>query len=215
MLSKPISAAVYLRGTFSALDVQYTSSALCAYSLGLWSISCQVILVRAYLAKRNTTIPAYISAVSVLLNIVLAIGLMGPSAYPPQNVVARAISQLQSLLQFAALGHVGLALAGSLVSFVAMALLLHFTPKINAEINNKEIISIILPTLLASAAMAACLYAVLLLALPAIITLLLAIPLGMSSFFVASSLLRIEEAQISSKTIGKQISKLVDKIFRR
>jgi hypothetical protein len=49
VLDEPLVRAIYERGSFASSNTLPTALALCAYSIGLWPISCQSILVRAYL----------------------------------------------------------------------------------------------------------------------------------------------------------------------
>ncbi len=88
----PIVNLFFQRGEFTYQATLGTSEAVLYYSLGLWAFAGVRIVVPAFYAIQDTRTPMKIASISMLLNIVLNILLMGP------------------------LGHRGLALATSLSS---------------------------------------------------------------------------------------------------
>lgn len=99
ILSGPLLATFFHFGAFSAHDVQMSASALMAFSLGLPGFILIKVLAPGFYARQDTKTPMRIGVVSMGVNIVLSLLLVGP------------------------LKHAGLALAISLAAFVNAALL--------------------------------------------------------------------------------------------
>ena len=91
--------ALFERGAFSAADAAATAAALQAYAVGLPAFVLAKTLAPGYFARADTKTPARAAAISVGLNIALGLALMWP------------------------LGHVGLALATTIASWMQVALL--------------------------------------------------------------------------------------------
>jgi putative peptidoglycan lipid II flippase len=98
-LAHPIVALLYQHGRFNASDSLQTAQALWGYAVGLSAFSAVRVLVPVYYSLGMTRIPVTISFVTIALNIVLNLALMGP------------------------LQHRGLALATSISSVLNFALL--------------------------------------------------------------------------------------------
>ena len=98
-LAHPIVALLYQHGRFGANDSWETAQALWAYAVGLSAFSAVRVLVPVYYSLGMTRIPVTISFVTIALNVVLNLALMGP------------------------LRHRGLALATSISSVVNFVLL--------------------------------------------------------------------------------------------
>lgn len=106
LLAEPIISTLFEQGRFTHSDSLATSHALQAYALGLIAFAWVRVLSTACYAEKDSKTPMRYAAISVAVNIVLAVALMWP------------------------LGYVGLALATSLASFVnALLLLLHLRRK--------------------------------------------------------------------------------------
>jgi len=90
----PIIATLFERGAFSATDAAATAQALAAYAAGLPAFVLVKALVPGFFARHDTATPVKIAAAAVALNIVAALALM------------------------AVLGHVGIALATTLASWL-------------------------------------------------------------------------------------------------
>ena len=99
VLREPIVALLFKRGAFDARTSHLTAYALLYYSIGLWAFSAVRIVVSTFYALQDTRTPVITGAVSVGVNIVLGIILMGP------------------------MGHGGLALSTSLASMLNLGLL--------------------------------------------------------------------------------------------
>jgi putative peptidoglycan lipid II flippase len=103
VMSVPLTALLFERGSFDAESSLMSARALAAYALGLPFISGASLAARAFYSLKNTATPAKVAALSVATGLGASLILMGP------------------------LGHVGLALASSIasmVNFVWLAVLL-------------------------------------------------------------------------------------------
>jgi len=111
VLNTPIVKLLFERGAFDANATQMTASALFYFSLGMFAMSLNMVLTRAYYAVQDVRTPLYIGFSSIIVNI------------------------LASRLLVGSMGHSGLALANSLAaiySAVAMYLLLkRHLPQLN------------------------------------------------------------------------------------
>jgi len=99
VLREPIVALLFKRGAFDAETTRLTAVALLYYCVGLWAFSAVRIVVSMFYALQDTRTPVKMAVVSIAVNILLGVILMGP------------------------LGHGGLALATSLASMVNLFLL--------------------------------------------------------------------------------------------
>ncbi|MCB0345513.1 MAG: hypothetical protein KDD66_10365, partial [Bdellovibrionales bacterium] len=173
-----------------------TAGALCGFAIGLWSVSCQSIVVRGFLAQKNAVMPSVVACCSILLNIVIAFLLMGPAVRVPTDGFGLAIANLQEFSHIAALGHIGLALAGSLASMVSLVALTALLPRVNIELDIHSLRVGFAKTLVASAVMGAGLMALQsALSTSRIAIVLLSVPLGVALFAGTASLLRLREVR--------------------
>ncbi len=100
VLREPIVYLLFKRGAFDVETVRLTATALLYYCAGLWAFSAVRIVVSMFYALQDTKTPVKMAVVSIAVNVLLGIGLMGP------------------------LKHGGLALATSLASVVNLLLLI-------------------------------------------------------------------------------------------
>jgi putative peptidoglycan lipid II flippase len=127
-LAVPITEVLFERGAFTPESTLQTSRALRALCFGLWASSCHSMLVRAFIARKDTITPTCIGGVSLLVNVVVSLILMGPLVvHEPSNAVVTALASIQSLLQGVlptrfSLGHVGLACASTISTLLSLAL---------------------------------------------------------------------------------------------
>lgn len=210
LLSLPIVQVIYQSGVFTESDSQNTAIALIGFSIGLWPLSCLTVIIRAFLAKKNTTTPAVISVFSILLNIVLALSLMGSPIEPNANIGTRAVAAIQALLPAFSFGHVGLAMASSIASLVSLiALSMLIKKKIQVELGWGQLTESIVKTGLATAAMSAALWFVgpyLENISNPIAHLLVLILVGIATYFTTSLLLKSKEMHSSMQILRKQLS---------
>ena len=112
------------RAKFTAFDSMMTAQALQGFALGLWGMSCHSLIVRAFLAQKDTKTPVTASVISLCLTFLCAIVLIGPIAVTPDSGLlvqsfAAAQSALSKIIPTLALGHVGLALTSGLATTFA------------------------------------------------------------------------------------------------
>ena len=99
VLALPLLATIFHYREFSQTDVLMSAKALIAYSFGLLGFALVKVLAPGYFARQNTLTPVKIGALSVGINILFSLLLIGPFM------------------------HVGLAMATSIAAFVNSGLL--------------------------------------------------------------------------------------------
>jgi putative peptidoglycan lipid II flippase len=148
VLGKPIISLIYQRGEFDAFDTNMTAWALGAYSIGLAGYAAIKVLSPAFYAIDDAKTPMYVSVASIAVHFVSSFGLMqllstvGVSPERPNGY-----------------GHVGVALATSIVAlgnFLALSLLMRRRIK---RMNGRDIFTSFVKIIIASAAMSAAAYA--------------------------------------------------------
>ncbi len=77
ILSSPIIHILFERGAFLSEDTFYTAKVLSLFALGLPAYIVIKILVTCFFAREDTKTPLYISIISVIINIVLSLILIG------------------------------------------------------------------------------------------------------------------------------------------
>jgi putative peptidoglycan lipid II flippase len=103
ILSYPIINILFERGEFLSIDTFYTAKVLSIFSLGLPAYILIKILIICFFAREDTKTPLYFSLISVILNIILSLLLIG-SMREMGIATATAISAwLNALLLFFAL----------------------------------------------------------------------------------------------------------------
>lgn len=123
-------ALLFERGAFDSHSSAMTAAAVRALSLGIWAISCQSLLMRAFIARRDNVTPTLLGMLTLSVNVVLSLMLMGPIVTADSSFLARTLGNIQQALytiapSSLAYGHVGLALASSAasgISFIVIAL---------------------------------------------------------------------------------------------
>ena len=148
VLGKPIISLIYQRGEFDAFDTNMTAWALGAYSIGLAGYAAIKVLSPAFYAIDDAKTPMYVSVASIAVHFVSSFGLMqllstvGVSPESPNGY-----------------GHVGVALATSIVAlgnFLALSLLMRRRIK---RLNGRDIFTSFVKIIIASIAMSAVAYA--------------------------------------------------------
>lgn len=76
VIAEPMVATLFQRGQFTAHDTAQTASALIVYALGLPAFVLQKILQPLYFARENTKAPFRFALMSMVVNAVVAFGLM-------------------------------------------------------------------------------------------------------------------------------------------
>ena len=116
VLKEPIVRLLFQRGAFDVATTHLTAQALFYYAVGLWAFSGVRIVVSTFYALEDTKTPVKIAVISLLVNIVLSIILMGPML------------------------HSGLALATSLAAAVNLILLIRALKKRLGRIGTHDIL---------------------------------------------------------------------------
>ncbi|MFN4894372.1 MAG: murein biosynthesis integral membrane protein MurJ [Pseudomonadota bacterium] len=130
VLALPITQLLFERGAFDTTSSQRTAHALQALCFGLWSASCHSMLVRAFIARRDTLTPSLIGIAALIVNLCSSLILMGrvlPSYEGDRITMGLASLQgfLYQLIPLSIpLGHVGLALASSISAAVSLILVI-------------------------------------------------------------------------------------------
>jgi len=77
LVPEPIVSVLFGRGAFRPEDAQATGWAVAVYGLGLPAFVLQKVLLPVFFAREDTRRPFYYALVSMVINAVVAVGLMG------------------------------------------------------------------------------------------------------------------------------------------
>jgi len=191
ILGDSMIGLIFERGRFTPFDTQQTALALSCYAAGLAGFSALKLLAPAFYALGDSRTPMFVSMASVAVNFVIA----------------------TSLVRFVGLGHAGLALSTSAVSwFSGLALLALIRGRIGG-VRGRQLFLAVLKISLASAIMAAACYALVhatAAAIPGIrlrrvVNLAAGIPLGATVWFLSASALRIPELSEARHLISSRL----------
>ncbi len=132
---------LFERGEFNSLDTESTGQVVRAMALGIWVTTCQSLLARAFISRKDTVTPTVAGAISLVGTLLFAVMFMGPvvggadSAQPvgPRGGaqgggIITMIQQLQLWLPCTNYGAAGLALGNTLALMVGTLLLLFVLP---------------------------------------------------------------------------------------
>lgn len=203
VLGTPIISLIYQRGEFDAFDTNMTSWALTAYSFGLAGYAAIKVLSPAFYALDDAKTPMFISLASILVHVPTSFGMM--------QLLSRVGVSPERPNGF---GHVGVALATSVVATVNLLVLSYFMRRKIKRLNGRDIISSFVRIVLASAAMSAAAYASYHLltnyfgdkALSVrIVEAMVPITLAGITFLIAAKLLRISELETIYKAIATKL----------
>ncbi len=130
-LAEPLIILLLEGGKFDRAASLASAHALQAFSIGLWSVSCHSIAMKAFLARRDTITPSLLGVLSLITGVLFSLLLMG-APHSVNSEISRGIVEstqraLFSFLPHTDLGHAGLALSSSLSSltaFLTLALLI-------------------------------------------------------------------------------------------
>ncbi|MEW5978730.1 MAG: murein biosynthesis integral membrane protein MurJ [Acidobacteriota bacterium] len=193
-LSQPIIQAIYEHGRFTATDTLATAKALVYYALGLFAYSAIKILVPAFYSLGRSRVPVIVSSLSVALNIVLNLALVGP------------------------MGYSGLALGTSVTSVFNFLLLFGLLQRYTGGLEVRPILSTFVKAALASTVMGLCCYRFhrWFFTLPfgfsgigwQIVSLGLAIGLGMVVLLIVANLLRMQEVGAALQHLREKVRSL-------
>lgn len=205
VLGEPIIRLIYERGRFDALATQMTATALVGYSIGLTGYAAIKILSPAFYALDDAKTPMIIALASIVVNFVGCYGLRelfshyGVTPETPYGY-----------------GHVGVALATSLVALVNFTALAYLLRRKISRLNGRAILSAFIKIAISSAVLSVVCYTSYHFILARwgssgmkmhLIEAFVPIVLGGASFVICAMLLRVEELH--------QLYAMMSKRFRR
>jgi putative peptidoglycan lipid II flippase len=193
VLGQSIIGAIYQHGKFELYDTQQTALALSFYAMGLAAYSALKVVTPAFYALRDSRTPMVISLCSILINYLVA----------------------SNMIHLGGLRHAGLALSTSLVAlFNFLALFWILRKRING-IYGRNLLSSLLKTIAASAAMGALVF----LSSRSIAAwlgigrwgrladLAVSLPLGLVVYYAAARLLKISELDLATQAAGGRLGR--------
>lgn len=191
VLSRPIVGVIFQRGEFTANDTEQTALALSFYCLGLTAYAAIKTLTPAFYALNDVRAPVAISLFSIMLNYGLN----------------------RLFLERMGWGHWALALSTSLVATLNFLLLLFSMRAKIGGIEGRRLLTAAVKIGLASAAMGlgckavdAAIGAQLGAAfLPRLLTLLVAVPLGVGLLYGLCRLMKVQELALAEKAVFSRI----------
>jgi putative peptidoglycan lipid II flippase len=195
LLGRPIIGAIFQGGRFKIYDTQQTALALSCYSIGLASYATLKLLNPAFYALSDARTPMWVSALSILINFAAA----------------------EYLISGEHMGIAGLALATSLVAFLACAISFVAIRRHLSGIEGRYLLSRTIRVSIASIAMAIPVWLVndrissrLGLSRTAdLISLAFSIPCGIACFGLAAWWLRVDEISRAMKSIGRSLRRRI------
>lgn len=81
VVPEPIVSVLFGRGAFGSEDAAATGLAVAIYGIGLPAFVLQKVLLPVFFAREDTKRPFYYALVSMVINVVIAVGLMGTLGY--------------------------------------------------------------------------------------------------------------------------------------
>lgn len=203
VLGEPIVRLIYERGAFSPTATSMTALALAGYSIGLAGYAAIKVLSPAFYALNDAKVPMIIAIASIFVNAVGSyyfrewLSHYGVTPETPHG-----------------LGHVGVALATSLVALVNFVALAIFMRRKIKRLNGREVASSFFRIFAASAIMAVVSYASYRFLFSVftgntlsirLIEALVPIGLGGISFLVAAKLFGVKELQNAIDALGRKL----------
>jgi putative peptidoglycan lipid II flippase len=205
VLGEPIIRLIYEGGRFNAIDTNMTAWALAAYSVGLAAYSAIKILSPSFYALDDAKTPMYVSLVSILVHVPSSYGLMllfstiGVSPERPSGY-----------------GHIGVALATSIVALVNFLALTFLMRRKIKRLEGRQIFAAFIKIIIASLLMSAVCYVSYYFltnyfgAKTLIVKLIEAfvpIALGGSTFLIAAKILGIKELNQAIDAIRRKLKR--------
>ncbi|MDD2401226.1 MAG: murein biosynthesis integral membrane protein MurJ [Clostridia bacterium] len=97
VLDEPIVKLLFERGAFDATATTMTADALFYFCIGMFAMSANMVITRAYYALRDVKTPLYLGLISIVVNILISIVLtpyMGHSGLALANTLAAAFNTI-------------------------------------------------------------------------------------------------------------------------
>ncbi len=138
-------------GKFDWVDTKLTTACLGILAFNLLAQGLILFLSKTFYAAQNTKIPAIISGLTVVFNIILSLTFVWILRFPVFSNLAQVIFRVDGVKN---IGVIGLALAYSITAIVECYLLLHMFYKKFPDLRTKDIYDSLSKTLIASLIMA-------------------------------------------------------------
>lgn len=214
-LAEPLIQVLFERGKFDHLSTVNTALAVQAYALGLWGVSCHSMVVRAFIAQRDTLTSTLVGVFALIATFILSLVFIGP-VQNQSGLMAAFIIASQNLIvgqhSSFAMGHSGLALASSIATtaaFALLSLLLH--RRLSGQVTWSPFLFSTVKSSLASLVMLAALHQLYSLTGSAWHLIAAGIPLGIAVFIGASLLLQSVELKetfaVARRLVKRRLSK--------
>lgn len=140
----PLIALMFERGKFTAWDTIQTARAVRANAIGLWAVGCHSLVVRAFIARKDTRTPTLVGLGSLLVSILLAVSFMGAVSDSTHPQLANILLSVQTILSYVipqlSLQHAGLALASSVAATLAFPFILYIFTRSERDIRWSQFI---------------------------------------------------------------------------
>jgi putative peptidoglycan lipid II flippase len=126
LFASDIVDLLFVRGNFGADDAAMVTIAVQAYSLGIWGSSCHTVMIRAFIAKKDTKTPVMIGIASLFMTAIFSLIFIGPITYINHSALSYWLSFAQNHTFIGAwagkfnLQHGGIALSSSLASTITL-----------------------------------------------------------------------------------------------
>jgi len=203
VLGEPIIRLIYEGGKFDAFDTNMTAWGLAAYSIGLAGYAAIKIVSPSFYALDDAKTPMYVSLASIIVHVAASFGLM--KLFSTIGVAPERPNGF---------GHVGVALATSIVALVNFLALTFLMRRRIERLNGRDILVSFVKIAAASAAMSAVCYGSYYYLhrffgasnlLYKLIETFLPIALGGIVFFAAAKILRISEIDKLYNTLARKL----------
>jgi putative peptidoglycan lipid II flippase len=212
VLALPITQLLFQRGAFDLESSRNTALALKALCFGLWAASCHSMLVRAFIARRDTLTPSIIGLGSLLVNLACSLVLMGPLEQDHgASGIASTLTQIQHALLSTIplklqLGHVGLAAATSISAASSLLLIIPLFCRKLGDFPWLEFISSTVRSLVASLAMILVIQSLAHMWSTPLLSCVMGCTLGVTSFILCSYLLQSCELRDAVNALRRKMT---------
>ena len=207
----PVTKILFERGVFTNFDTQMTALAVQATAFGLWGISCSSMVIRGFIAHKDTKTPVLIGIITLLINVLISILIMGTPTEDTTSFIARTIIYFQNIfgvhLSFA---HVGLAIATGLASTITLLLALILLDRRCKGLTWKPFLLAVYKTLAISIGMYFCVTTCAKLLdsnFNIYISLILQSCVAVISFIIFGKILKIKELEETFSTIQRKLNR--------
>lgn len=222
LFAKPLVSLLFERGAFTIHSTNMTVNAIKAYTIGLWFVSCHTLVIRAFLARKDTITPTLVALFSFVINVCISLSLMGtPQIGSHKSLMTELILTLQGLITSIApfsyishfeLGHVGLALASSCSAIFSFCILITVLKIRLPEIKFSPVVIAMFKTIAACLVMTIAVYALeQMTELSKLPKLIIGVPLASIVFVSTAKFLKLKELDEATHSLfGKAFQSTPD-----